>query len=642
MAKIDLNTVSSGYLSQAALNANFTAIEDEFQNKVLYRDNPSGEPNSMQTHLDMNGYHVLNAGNPSLMDASNIAYTPNGTGAETRTIAEKLNDVVSVKDFGAVGDGVTDDTAAIQAAINACYSAGGGYVTFPSGTFLTSNTTLKAGVQLEGKGAYATTIKLKNSANADIITVENAYSLFGTTATGTNGWGIHNLTLDGNDTNQSPASPDTCNGIACYSAKYVIRNVIIKNVKGHGIRSEWQQYGEITGGMESSIENTTVDTVGRHGWWAKGPHDHHAIHFVVVDASKEANNTYSGIYTEGYMNGRFFNCHVWHRSAATNRCAYAVSSGGGNQFVACHFEGCRSQLQHRGQYDVVSSSLFYAHFGSAGTAMVCVANNDNLHSNCLYQNSTSADCYAIEFLSSAAGNAIASARFLGFSQRTPFLFTSDGGLNVIDGNGYATPGGATSFGGTKSATTRVSYRQSGTAISVNDIGSLTETISIGGSSGAEGLKVISAANVVNRLEAYGQQTGNSPRLYAQGSDTNVGLQLSSKGTGSVDICTNLFAQLQARFNHIASAVNYLSFNGAATGSLPQVVATGSDTNISLALKPKGTGIVFVNGPIAFQAPASATPSDNEYMTFQLTSNTQLTIKVKGTDGTVRSANLTLA
>jgi hypothetical protein len=48
-----------------------------------------------------------------------------GTGAVTRTADSKLGDIVSVKDFGAVGDGVTNDTAAIVAAI-ASFPLGGG------------------------------------------------------------------------------------------------------------------------------------------------------------------------------------------------------------------------------------------------------------------------------------------------------------------------------------------------------------------------------------------------------------------------------------------------------------------------------------------------------------------------------------
>jgi hypothetical protein len=77
------------------------------------------------------------SGNPmalpldSLPAAGTIA--AHGAGAVTRAVADKLRDVVTAKDFGAVGDGVSDDTAAILSALAAHRS-----VFLPAGTYRTS------------------------------------------------------------------------------------------------------------------------------------------------------------------------------------------------------------------------------------------------------------------------------------------------------------------------------------------------------------------------------------------------------------------------------------------------------------------------------------------------------------------------
>lgn len=80
--------------------------------------------------------------------SSMVGYLPNGTGAVTTTVQAKLRESVSVKDFGATGDGVTDDTEAIQAALNSGHES----ISVPEGVFLHDMVTLPSGVSLFGLG----------------------------------------------------------------------------------------------------------------------------------------------------------------------------------------------------------------------------------------------------------------------------------------------------------------------------------------------------------------------------------------------------------------------------------------------------------------------------------------------------------
>lgn len=116
--------------------------------------------------------------------SSLIGFIQAGTGAVTRTVQDKSRERVSVKDFGAKGDGVTDDTSAIQAAIqslaawspNDATNLSGYYqyanpsktLFFPAGTYKITAPLLVRGntIKLKGEGPYNSVIKY---AGASII-----------------------------------------------------------------------------------------------------------------------------------------------------------------------------------------------------------------------------------------------------------------------------------------------------------------------------------------------------------------------------------------------------------------------------------------------------------------------------------------
>jgi parallel beta-helix repeat protein len=156
-------------------------------------------------------------------DATGVDFTQQGTGAVTTTVAQKLWETVSVKDFGAVGDGVTDDTAAIQAAIDA---APGGLF-FPKGTYAVTPVSGQnycllmdtKTIHLHGNNA---TISMATTDNKQALRIQDSDNFV-----------ISGLSFVGSGTNGADGGQGLLQLYQCDNA--VIQNCIVKDANCDGI-----------------------------------------------------------------------------------------------------------------------------------------------------------------------------------------------------------------------------------------------------------------------------------------------------------------------------------------------------------------------------------------------------------------------
>ena len=111
----------------------------------------------------------------------------------TRIDSVVNNNIINVKNYGAVGDGTTDDTAAIQAAVNAAGTYGQTFI--PAGHYKTTTTiTMPAGGRLTGAGEYITILEASTSGQNVITSTEEKIEISELSIYG-NGYardGIHN------------------------------------------------------------------------------------------------------------------------------------------------------------------------------------------------------------------------------------------------------------------------------------------------------------------------------------------------------------------------------------------------------------------------------------------------------------------
>ena len=177
------------------------------------------------------------------------------------------------------------------------------------------------------------------------------------------------------------------------------------------------------------------------------------------------------------------------------------------------------------------------------------------------------------------------------------VFTANGsptaqGQNLFAINSAAAGGVSVNYLSTNSNTTgnapTISADGSDANIDLVLTGKGTGAVALGGSTVANsGFRAIPTTSSVNYIEAKGATTGQPVYLSAQGTDTNIPFIIQAKGTQPFYFVVNNAIQFGA-FN-TTSAVNYPYATGGSTGNPAVLAAIGSDTNVNLKLVPQGTG-----------------------------------------------------
>lgn len=178
------------------------------------------------------------------------------TGSTTaRTLANRFGEVANVKDYGATGDGTTNDTTAISAAITAAGT--GGAVYFPEGVYIFNSVlTQLSGQRWFGAGRAVSILRLASSVTSIAVCV--TASNFATD------YSIEDMQIDGNRENITPAAD-------LYSNFYLVRgprggqrglyrNLILSNSWGRVLQTSDETQSEYA--TDIVVENVWVTNAG--------------------------------------------------------------------------------------------------------------------------------------------------------------------------------------------------------------------------------------------------------------------------------------------------------------------------------------------------------------------------------------------
>jgi hypothetical protein len=375
-----------------------------------------------------------------------------GTGAVNRAINFKLAETVSVKDFGATGDGVTDDAAAIEAASLALYNAGGGYLLIPAGTYLlgtlssdansySSYITARDGVNIIGEGIGVSILKVKSGQNLLYKTLNKPY-VIATQQTGllTNS-SMTDFTVDWNGENNLLDNTYTPRNNAAIFTRYGAQNVVVERVEvkttpgNQCIFIKNETYGTTPGGdvvvRDCIFKDNGSGLVGNYNL------DHSSI-FIQADNTTIDNNVFTASQT---VNGTAFELHGNRGLAQNNKSNYygngfyvtseyndtTDNTIANNYFTNCQIAFAISAPTYAVNNVKVLNNVFRQQAGISFASLVY-----------FYGGFTVAACDSLTVIGNLfVGNNYANNRFFQVQRQANFIFSNNTVQNFNDAtNGY--------------------------------------------------------------------------------------------------------------------------------------------------------------------------------------------------------------
>jgi hypothetical protein len=295
-----------------------------------------------QIVTDVNGNLIWDQPTISLLtnDASNVIYIQGSTGSVSRTVQSKLQESISVLDFGADPTGVTDSLAAFNSAIasfsnNATFSppySGGNTILVPQGTYTLSGQLnisrqiILRGVTTPDGNAWSGSILKFPTGTTGIRIYEYRTSPLGTDAGGTT---IENLVI--RTTRTSAATQGGYHGIHA-DTRFTVRNCVITYFGDCGINIVATSGGSPNGNANNwRIDNVRSAENGFDGLFIDGA-DVNAGVAIRLDCSS---NLRCGIFDSSFLGNTYIGCHTAGNGAA----AYKTDNvNARNVLLGCYSE----------------------------------------------------------------------------------------------------------------------------------------------------------------------------------------------------------------------------------------------------------------------------------------------------------------